>query len=554
MKVDFERALKLLELDSPFTKEKLKKHYREKARENHPDNFVESDEVTRNRAEKKFKDIQAAYDFLKDYVSFSTVCENSYFDLDSYKVKKIRELEEKIEFDFDKYEVFTSIEKIIIRIIAMTQLNIIAIKSAITKEEIDYILNSICWDSSLKKLKSMFYKEYDIDKSKVKNSLNYNDNLSAFYSSLLCIKEKYSRQVLLIKEINRKFLEYKTYAGYDRIKNVIERIRDTYIDNIGKKVIVDICEFGQEVLSSFHMMYDYEHKINHLKEICSTIEDSLIHQKLEELENYFSNIESFSIIHNTIDELEDLICEYEKKQEGLKRISSYYGDIVDRYILRLQQLKKSNSLDEVYKVTLVFQIVTRVFEDIKEGRRNIEDLELLSKINFSNYESDMRVLKLKEYILFNELYIVNKIVSNWNELVIGKVVGLNENGIEMVGISDYGVVNSSYLSLDLFEKSYIPFTEFLEKSEFYGYMTSFSSILLYASDCVSLYYNYDTDSKFYFINKPFTMSEKEKYHTSNSKILSFQDKNIFEREIIEFLDDKIKKWKESEGKKKFTKK
>lgn len=104
--MSFEEALLIFRLDKGYTEEKLKKRYRELLKKYHPDAVVNSDEKIKEKAAEKIRGINVAYEVLFKQLSKSFSQNNSYtsFDIDSYRRKKVSELEEKMKFDFDRYE------------------------------------------------------------------------------------------------------------------------------------------------------------------------------------------------------------------------------------------------------------------------------------------------------------------------------------------------------------------------------------------------------------------------------------------------------------------
>ena len=63
--MNYQKACKILELESPFTKEEVKKQYHKNALRFHPDKC-------REKNSEKFREVQEAYEFLKEYNSSET--------------------------------------------------------------------------------------------------------------------------------------------------------------------------------------------------------------------------------------------------------------------------------------------------------------------------------------------------------------------------------------------------------------------------------------------------------------------------------------------------
>lgn len=63
---DKSRYYSVLGIEQNATQEEIKKAYRNKAREYHPDKHAQSSEMEKKEAEKKFKEVNEAYEKLKD--------------------------------------------------------------------------------------------------------------------------------------------------------------------------------------------------------------------------------------------------------------------------------------------------------------------------------------------------------------------------------------------------------------------------------------------------------------------------------------------------------
>ena len=338
MSMNKEKAMKILGLNYGFTTDNLKKDYRIRALKYHTDNL----ETGNN---EMMQEINEAYSYLKDYVSnFSSYNQrDSYtnFDVDAYKREKLKELERRVKFSFEKYEnIPFSIRNRILLFQEYVKGCLKFGKESRTKSEVDEEFTSEILSElylGLKNIECIFYQEYAIDKDNVKILLNYNDDLESFYDSLIKIKNKYSGEAVFEQKIDKKIAEYKDMSGYNRLAKFIEKIKIKCINRRTEFEIDDSCikYFNDMVLNIFSVMYDYETQISKIEKVCYNINDDEIKHKLDSLLMEFNCIENFDYINRELIQLQGLIKTYEEEQERLK-IPSYYGMILNRYTSSLQ--------------------------------------------------------------------------------------------------------------------------------------------------------------------------------------------------------------------------
>ena len=126
----FKDAVKILGLDLSASKNDIRKAYRELAVKNHPDKFL--DEIDKQIAEKNFKKIQEAYDFLMNLtpaVSAEDRMTRSGYDVqtDKARAKNIDALFKSAPMSSENThwsDVTTTQQKIMIFLVAVAFLNI----------------------------------------------------------------------------------------------------------------------------------------------------------------------------------------------------------------------------------------------------------------------------------------------------------------------------------------------------------------------------------------------------------------------------------------------
>ena len=186
--MNFEKALRILGLNSNFTEEELKKAHRELANIYHPDRNKSPE------AEAMMKDINEARDYLANYFRMfknnytrntTQSSANNSREAEMYYQEKLDELSNIAKFDFNKYNVSNKI-KVVIDAIK----NIVHYYSVHTKnkketvhQEYEEYLKMIKY--RFKELTAKFYEENGIDKKDVKETINYDCTLEELFEQLL---------------------------------------------------------------------------------------------------------------------------------------------------------------------------------------------------------------------------------------------------------------------------------------------------------------------------------------------------------------------------------
>lgn len=549
MHMNKEKAMEILGLESDFTKDDLKKAFRNMSKKYHPDN-----NITGNL--DIIKEINQAYEFLSDFFSYKDRYSYDSFDVEAYKREKTRELMKKIRFNFGKYgNIPSSIEQRIKLFQVYIKDLILGENDSETKEEVDGYISYIMAEVylGLHSIEQVFYNEYDISKEYDEILLNYDDDLEFFYDALIKIKNKYSREALFEQKIDNKIAEYKDMSGYNRLAKFIEKIKIKCIHRRTEFETDDSCikYFDDMVLNIFSVMYDYETHISKIEKVCYNINDDEIKHKLDSLLRDFNCIEDFDYINRELIQLQGLIKAYEEEQERLK-IPSYYGMILDRYISSLQQLNGIGYLEEANIVSNLFQKCLEFMRDVERRKRDIADLDILSRITFSNYKQDLKLLEINVDQPFSDIYVVNKNVADNddNTLLIGKVINKSGKIVEMIGYNLATELSLKRFSIDLFRYSYISLEDFLEKGDFFGYESRGNdafekNYLLYSNNYINIYYF--KDPYFYFNTTKLFLND---YVFSNDfEIRSFENKELIKLKISEYFDSEIKEWQKNKEKK-----
>ena len=312
----FEKALNILGLKPNFTEAELKKVHRALVNEYHPDRNKNPE------AEEKMKEINAAREFLARYLKNGFQNEqpnyNSYnknsIDIEIYRIQKYDKLEEIIKFDFNEYKVSENIKNIIQTIksfVIQFSVSTIVMKN---KLDIDDAFNDCLKKikNYFKKIKELFYFEYQIDRVSAEKSINYDCTLEEFYNQLLKIKNKYSKDSMIErkqKELQRIVnFEFNEYKLSETIQNIIKEIN---------------CES-----ENFAFLANYTaNKNNEINEITL---DNLFNASVEKIKALFKRLKEVYLKEKVIDEtnVEENInynCTLKEFYDQLEEINKKYG-------------------------------------------------------------------------------------------------------------------------------------------------------------------------------------------------------------------------------------
>lgn len=415
--MNFEKALRILGLNSNFTEEEMKKAHRALVNKYHPDRNKSPE------AESKMKDINEARDYLEKYLKDVNPRYNSNrssndsnnnqkdFDIERYKTEKKTELFKIIKINFDQYNVSENI-----KVIILTDLKLYIIFHSFdnlnNKYDIDKQFNKNYEEikKGFKKIKEEFYKENNISESDVKENINYDCTLTEFYENLLKIKEKYGKEAIITDLLEKEIEKYKTYAGYDEIADRIEDCTNDTFNKIKNNNFnytqKDIDVMHIEIEKIFKTYYILIKKIKELEKIVNTIENQEIKNYYKVIERNFYGGIPYSEFDEHIKELEEMIDKYNKENQkkidfkkNEQQINQIYQSLITRYS---DETKKYNIImAEQSQFDIQLNLLKELLELFIKGCQEFKDLDyfnLFSEITFTDIENDN---KIKEIIVKN---------------------------------------------------------------------------------------------------------------------------------------------------------
>ena len=412
--MNFEKALRILGLNSNFTEEELKKAHRVLVNKYHPDRNKSPE------AENKMKEINEAREYL---VKYSRMFQNHYTrnttqssannsrEAEMYYQEKLDELSNIAKFDFNKYKVSNKIKVVLDAIKQIVHYYSIYAKNKKEKEivhqEYEEYLKMIKY--RFKELTAKFYEENGIDKKNVKETINYDCTLEELYEQLLKISDKYGKEPIIKKLLEKEIEKYKTYAGYDEISDRIEDCtNDTFnkIKNNGFNYTQkDIDDMHIEIEQIFKTYYILIKKIKELESIVNTIENQEIKNYYKVIERNFYGGIPYSEFDEHIKELEEMIDKHNKENQkkidfkkNEQQINQIYQSLITRYS---QETKQYDVIKEQSLINTQLTFLKELLELYCKGCIEFKDLDyfnLFNEITFTNVENDN---KIKEIIIKN---------------------------------------------------------------------------------------------------------------------------------------------------------
>ena len=563
--MNFEKALRILGLNSNFTEEELKKAHRELANIYHPDRNKSPE------AEAMMKDINEARDYLANYFRMfknnytrntSQSSTSNSREAEMYYQEKLDELSNIAKFDFNKYNVSNKI-KVVIDAIK----NIVHYYSVHTKnkketvhQEYEEYLKMIKY--RFKELTAKFYEENGIDKKNVKETINYDCTLEELYEQLLKIKEKYGKETIIADLLEKEIEKYKTYAGYDEIADRIEDCtNDTFYkikNNNFNYTQKDIDVMHIEIEKVFKTYYILIKKIKELEKIVNTIENQEIKNYYKVIERNFYGGIPYSEFDEHIKELEEMIDKYNKENQkkiefkrNEQQINQIYQSLITRYS---QETKQYDVIQEQSLINKQLTFLKELLELYCKGCIEFKDLDyfnLFNEITFTDVENDN---KIKETIVKNSKIAQSKIYIRIKDThILGMDLGREafyylDEFKNQIYQACYGMATNICLATKFEEvgDNYITLEEFFDKAIFIGENKVDINMNIYA-----VIYKMD-DYLLCIKDGKFCIKYREPLYKTSDKRYIHLDVYKDKKHLIDLIEKQIKQTIEEQEKKKET--
>ena len=412
-----ERALKLLNLNEPFTEDDLNKAFRSLTNKWHPDKFA-SDTPEYIQAQEKMTELNIARDTLKKILKERDKNYNAYQtginkkNIDAYKSLLADKLakyisDKSMSTSLKKYydDIRQLISSFIIEtenIYQFTEINAIYMKY--NKKIID-VLN---------KLKKDIFSKGGIDENIVTETINYDCTIVEFYNQIIKLREKYQKIMLrekYQKKITEDLRDYELRSGYDylkdffpfAIKNILIRLERNNFRNYddalkkGKKELDEIFDMYFNFLSQFKEISDFLS--------AQSLDDPTIikiSSQYKEALDGFNNHIALCDTEKRLKKILSMIDEYKKekeKQKKLSEIGDYIKTIVANYNNAIHKFTYPDELSKAEAATDMLNVVFKMARSVEKGIIPLKLFSLLINLKFDSYDDDIRILELfKHYI------------------------------------------------------------------------------------------------------------------------------------------------------------
>lgn len=480
--MNFDKALGLLGLNANFTETELRKNYLDLAKIYHPDALVGKPIEEVKAAEEKMKEINWAYETLKNVkkssysnrqsgYTYKGTTNNDRVIFNYYRNSKADIIDSyKYSYIYNKYE-FTP--DVISDFVSFFNIYYFDIISANTKEKIDKLFSE--FKQGVKewyiKLKDIYFKKHNIPEN---TTFIINEDLSfyEFYNNLEKVKEQ--SQNSIIKEVNDIVDKYKLYAYYSDLEAKIEKMKQKTIKAISDILYIDSNYYLNK--KNYYLNH-FQNDIEILFKRVSKNKPLYLEMAHKVEEKDLSCKEELEALYNSMLDSLFPLC-YEKFKSELD-YHGYYGErmiIFQELIIKYNDvLKKSNDLE--YQKLLI-ELYKKIVELFTKIYIPIESLRLLNEINFNNYDEAVRIYyKVKRNLITLKDVGVSICKDDINGICV-KHIQINDEEYNISSYNDETCINESYVTLG----NKIILYEFMEKAEEF-----FATFTWNDDDIVALY-------------------------------------------------------------------
>ena len=477
-----DEAIKILGLNRNFTEEDLKTAYRKLAQLHHPDRHENSQD--REREENIMKDINAAKDYLMKYLK-NNVKTNSNTNTEEEIKRKRKELERIVSIGFMNQFTFKFVAQNRIIKYILDELKTMPTKfylrSSIAKTNIDELYNEFLnkIKEKFKELEVEFFKVNYIDKSDIKENINYDCTLKEFCEQLIKFKDKYSKESILKKKLEEELLKYTYFYGFETIETQIREAINGFANKIKtqkfKYTQNDIDNLNKEITGLFNKFFNLKQKIDTIEKHVKKINNEKITEKFELIKNNLYSGYPLDAFDKQILELEKLIEEYMKEitlkstfEENEKTINDIYKRLIERYSKAIQCYKITTYTTAVEETTKLLNELLQLFIAGCKQYKDLDFFSLFNEITFKYSEKDDKIIrkihsltkdkKSKVYIKFN-------IEGIWDEY---SFFWFDEENMTIYRIRNVDTIDSEKINFQQLTEDYIALEDFLDESTFVG--------------------------------------------------------------------------------------
>lgn len=491
------QARLVLGLSPSFTKEDLKKAYRNMCKKYHPDVNLE------RNTEDKMKEINSAFDVLKKNVGTK---EKTPINFKDVKTKKVHELEEILKnlrnykINYNKRNIIDLYSNAKRKEFHIYNEYISEIRSCVNIEELksieklyDYSIKCLLtsfaedlfyiWKKNLTLL--AFYKDFanEIDglKDSLKNNASIDEIFKCFDKIDKFVNEKNNKllneaSLQIQSKIEEKISKYKSHLYYNNLIGKINYIKSQVfnncisirtsfeyqkdringeiniskaIDSIDERIEQLFKEYSlfvskkQEKLNELKLFIGYC-PVNHVDKL-NTLIDSLIN-RLDFIEDYNQLDKWFNSAKKEINLLLEQINKLVKEESKKEQINNIKSELLLKF-----SLLKNSTIEEAQINSSILADSLNCLLSALNGEIKFENALYLKQISFKDIKTDKTILnyvnKKSEYVVMP--YVINPRINNERLLnLYGKIkpiIDIDNKKYFVKGLTLDELRNNSYL-------------------------------------------------------------------------------------------------------------
>lgn len=395
--MEIKEALNVLKLTEPFTQDDLRKAFRREMSANHPDNFsTESDEIQKHQIEIA-QMLNEAREILTNHLR-SNPYSWSYNESSELSNAKSHycNLINNYKTNGRRY-VFLKNDSSIYGVDFLVFTFNVKISLSNSKQDVEK-----CYSEFLSQLRSLYLKtleEYrysyciSVGFDELKYNFNFECTADEFAKSLEDYREKYYKYIKQhnINAIDTLTDEFKGYAGYDALKDIIDSLKRVAIDKLGislNSTSFILNELRASINNVFHTYFDNVKKYDELVskyDRLGIIDDS-IDNRLQDLKAHITDFDEFSKMYK------QLLIEISKKVVSAD-LNKTYQDLLQKYTAELSGLNFCDNVDRINLLSSLLERINTILSKILEFENSGIDPDGLRKITFKDTEADLKIIE-----------------------------------------------------------------------------------------------------------------------------------------------------------------
>lgn len=533
------KACKVLEINPDDSLDAIRREFRKKAKQCHSDmtKSIQTDEL--------LKDLTNAFAIVTKYKleneeknsNTKNTDNKTTADLERLKQEKLQKIHSFFEKEQgEKFLKSLYVEKAIEKINELTDLLFKyseKIERSISEENINNIYHA--WTIHIKIYLDKIKKDYFEKNGILETEANWND----FCTFNEFIKEL-EKQTTIEKEIEKETEKYQLYAGYAKIENIVNTIKEEYklkIQQNKKEKNKLFQQMHQEIEKRFILYYEDKAKWQELTTI--TLDDLTIEEgKSIMLLKNFLGTEHFKEKYLELISIKNKV-DYKKKA---LEIQNMYLVLYEKAKKEIEKVSFTASLNKVYKINKILDFAWRIIEKARNGWIEVECLNRLQEITFQDFSKDMEILcSFRFNISAKDIY-VEKEEKQEEDADQIRWLQVENDWYYMCSFRPRCIPEIEKIKFDSIEKInnyYIPLVTFLEQAQpIFCYSSIGTALYGYPKDNQQNYYCYLEDDEDIIISIQILPFQRiGVIRNFNKKYTKYKDKHVIIKTIIKQVNE-----------------